>query len=58
MLQSKGGDLSSYFDKAGENVLDNKNISKQILVENHDEEANRGKIKGQLVLESVFLVSI
>ena len=54
MLTSKDGDLSSYFDKNGESVLDNGNPLKQILINNHPQEAKKGKIKGQLALEHIF----
>ena len=54
MLTSKDGDLSSYFDKNGESVLDNDNPLKKILINNHAVEANKGKIKGQLALEHIF----
>ena len=54
MLTSKDGDLSSYFDKNGESVLDNDNPLKKILINNHAVEANKGRIKGQLALEHVF----
>ena len=54
LLTSKVGDLSSYFDKNGESVLDNDNPLKQILISNHAEEVNKGKIKGQLALEHIF----
>ena len=54
MLTSKDGDLSSYFDKNGESVLDNDNPLKKILINNHAVEANKGRIKGQLALEHIF----
>ena len=54
LLTSKDGYLSSYFDKKGESVLDNINSLKQILINNHAEEMNKGKIKGQLALEHIF----
>ena len=54
ILTSKDADLSSYFDKYGETVLDNDNSLKQILINNHAEEANKGKIKGHLALENIF----
>ena len=54
LLTSKDGDLSSYFDKNGESVLDNKNTLKRILINNHHEEVNKSKIKGQLALEHIF----
>ena len=54
LLTSKDGDLSSYFDKNGESVLDNGNTLKQILINNHPQEVNKGKVKGQLALEHIF----
>ena len=54
MITAKDSDLSSYFDKNGEAVLDNDNPLKQILINNHAVEANKGKIKGQLALEHIF----
>ena len=54
LITSKEGDLSSYFDKNGESVLDNDNTLKQILINNHAQEANKGRVKGQLALEHIF----
>ena len=54
LLTSKDGDLSSYSDKNGETVLDDDNPLKQILINNHAVEANKGKIKGHLALEHIF----
>ena len=54
LLTSKDGDLSSYFDKNGEAVIDNNNPLKQTLINNHAVEANKGRIKGQLHLEHIF----
>ena len=54
LLTSRDSDLSSYFDKNGEPVLDDTNPLKQILIINHAVEANKGKIKGQLALEHIF----
>ena len=54
LLTSKDGDLSSYFDKNGEAVIDNDNPLKQILINNHAVEANKGRIKGHLSLEHIF----
>ena len=54
LLTSKDGDLSSYFDKNGESVIDDKNPLKQILINNHAVEANKGRIKGHLALEHIF----
>ena len=54
LLTSKDSDLSSYFDKNGESVIDNDNPLKKILINNHAQEANKGKLKGHLVLENMF----
>ena len=54
LLTSKDSDLSSYFDKNGESVIDNDNPSKKILFNNHAQEANKGKLKGHLALENIF----
>ena len=54
LLTSKDGDLSSYFDKNDESVIDDKNPLKRILINNHAVEANKGRIKGQLSLEHIF----
>ena len=54
LLTSNNGDLSSYFDKNGESVLDNDNPPKQILINNHALEVIKGKVRGQLALEHVF----
>ena len=51
---SKDGDLSSYFDKNGESVIDDNIPLKRILINNHAVEANKGRIKGQLPLEHIF----
>ena len=54
LLTSKDGDLSSYFDKKGESVLDHTNPLKKILIKNHAAEANKGRNKGHLSLEHIF----
>ena len=54
LLTSKDGDLSSYFDKNGESVLDNDNPLKQILISNHAQEVNKGRAKGQLTFKKTF----
>ena len=54
LLTSKDSDLSSCFDKNAEKALNNNNPSKEILINNHAEEKNKGKIKGQLPLEHIF----
>ena len=54
LLTSKDADLSSYFDKKGDTVIDDDNPLKQILTNNHAVEAIKGKIKGHLPLEQIF----
>ena len=54
LLTSKDSDLSSYFDKNGESVINNDNSLKKILINNHDVAAKKGKIKGHLALEHIF----
>ena len=54
LLTSKDSDLSSYFDKNGESVIDDNIPLKRILIKNHAVEANKGRIKGQLPLEHIF----
>ena len=54
LLTSKDSDLSSYFDKHGESVIDDDNPLKQMLINNHDEAAIKGNIKGHLALEHIF----
>ena len=50
---SKGGDLSSCFDKTGESALKDNNLLKRILINNHIDD-NKGKYKGGLELEHNF----
>ena len=54
LLTSKDGDLSSYFDKNGEAVINDNNPLKKVLINNHAVDANKGKIKGHLALEHIF----
>ena len=54
LLTSKDSDLSSYFDKDGESVINNDNPLKKKLINNHAQEVNKGKIKGHLALEHIF----
>ena len=54
LLTSKDSDLSSYFDKNGESVINDDNPLKNILINSHAIEANKGKIKGHLALENIF----
>ena len=54
LVTSKDSDLSSCFDRGGESVIDNNNPLKKILINTHDEAANKGRIKGHLPLEHIF----
>ena len=54
LLTSKDSDLSSYFGKGGESVIDDNNPLKKMLINNHDEAANKGRIRGPLALEHIF----
>ena len=54
LIISEDSDLSSYFDKNGESVINNDISLKKILINNHDVAANKGKIKGHLALEYIF----
>ena len=47
VLTSKDADLSSYFDKVNK-------INKEILLNKHTIQANKGKVFGQLALEHIF----
>ena len=57
-LTSNDGGLMSYFDKIDETEAENNNTTiKHSLINNHTgaaNEANKGKIVGQLPLEHVF----
>ena len=54
-LTSKDGDLLSHSDQIDESPDASNNTSlKQMLINNHMVEANRGKIRGQLLLEDIF----
>ena len=53
VLTSKDGDLSSAFDKINENNINDTSL-KEILIDNHTLQANKGKIVGQLPLEHIF----
>ena len=54
-LTSKDGDLLSHFDKINESAANSKNTSlKHMLINNHTDAVNQGKIKGQLLLEDIF----
>ena len=57
VLTSKDGDLLSQFDNINEgNTNDNFDSTslKKMLIDNHEADANRGNIKGQLALEHIF----
>ena len=49
-LTRKDGELSSYFDKVGEKNF-NGTTMKKILIKNRTNQANEGKVLGQLPLE-------
>ena len=53
LLTSKDSDSSSCFDKSGESALNDKNLLKRILINNHTD-ANKGKYKGKLELGHNF----
>ena len=50
---SKDGDLSSYFDKINENKINNTTL-KEIIVDNHTIQSNKGKIFGHLSKNYIF----
>ena len=56
-LTSKDGDLLSHFDNFNDgdrnDSITNTSL-KQMLIDNHTEPVNRGKVKGQLLLEDIF----
>ena len=54
LLTSKDSDLSSCFDKNAEKPLNNDNLLKQSLINNHAEDVNKGELKGQLPLEHII----
>ena len=53
LLTSKDGDLSTCFDKINENNINDTSL-KEILIDNHTVQANKGKIVGHLPLEHIF----
>ena len=53
LITSKEGDLTSCFDKSGESALNDNNVLKKILINNHID-ANKGRYKGKLELEHNF----
>ena len=54
LLTFKDNGLSSYFDENGGAVINDDIPLKQILINNHAVEANKGKIKVHLALEHIF----
>ena len=54
-LTYKDGDFLSHFDKVDENAAQiNNTFLKHHLINNHDEAANKSRIKGQLLFEKIF----
>ena len=55
ILTQKDGDLSSYFDKTNESAgeIDNSTL-KQMLINSHTHDVNKGKIRANLPLEHIF----
>ena len=53
LLTSTDNDLSSCFDKSAENALNDNNLLKRILINNHTD-ANKGKYKRKLEWEPIF----
>ena len=53
LLTSEDSDLASSFDKSGESPLNDNNLLKRILINNHID-ANKGKYKGKPELEHIF----
>ena len=55
LLTQKDGDLSSYFDKIDEVEAGIANSTlKRLLVDSHDDDNNKGKIRANLPLEHIF----
>ena len=52
-ITSKNEEFICCFDKIDENNMDNTSL-KQILLNNHDLDVNKGKLRGQLPLEHIF----
>ena len=55
LLTQKDGDLSSYFDKTDEReagIVDS--TLKKMLIDSHDDDNNKGKIRANLPLEYIF----
>ena len=55
LITSEDGDLLYWFDKINENDINNTSL-KEILTNNHELDANKRKIKGQIPLEHIFSV--
>ena len=57
VLTNKDGHLLSHFDRFNDgdtNPSINITSLKQLLIDNHSVPVNRGKIKGQLLIEDIF----
>ena len=54
LLSSKDVELSSCFDKNGENALNDNAVLKKILIKNLGIKVKKGKIKGHLTLVQIF----
>ena len=52
-LTSKHSDLSSCFNKSGESPLNDNNVLKRKLINNHID-AKKGRYRGRLELEHIF----
>ena len=53
LITTKNGNSLPYFDKIKENNND-KTSPKEILINNHDRDANKDSIKGELPLEHIL----
>ena len=53
LITGKDGDVLSHFDKITENINDNTSLQ-QTLSNNHERDANKGKIKGYVEFEHLF----
>ena len=55
LLTQKDGDLSSYFEKIDETEAGiNNSTLKQMLIDSHTNDENKGKIRANLPLEHIF----
>ena len=54
LLTSEDVELSSWFDKNGENALKDNAVLKKLLIKNLGIKVKKGKIKGHLPLEQIF----